>query len=345
MKARQLTLFGLSIGLVALIGISIAGAPNFLFFAILTATVLATIAIRLLFPKSQLLPITFASLMAVYASIFALFVESIFSGTKDVYRGIAFSVPILFFILRCWYRRAEVSAAVVTTSIRNGKGLLGAFAWLLPICLAGVGVYLLSGIAKPALNTDLALLGSMVFIGLIVFFVGKEVAAFLVDTGLLFEEFLSRVSRLTIPAFAFLTFYALLVIIFGALYSIISQHSIEPHFRVGDIARPLSFLEAMYFSIVTMSTVGYGDIVPTSNPVRVLVSLEVICGVMLLLFGVSELLEYTREHRRRVPCGGTAQGAPAARDDSDAQVALLIWMPDPRAPAALRTETAKGSTW
>jgi hypothetical protein len=26
--------------------------------------------------------------------------------------------------------------------------------------------------------------------------------------------------------------------------------------------------------------------------------MEVICGVMLLLFGVSELLEYTREHRR-----------------------------------------------
>jgi hypothetical protein len=26
--------------------------------------------------------------------------------------------------------------------------------------------------------------------------------------------------------------------------------------------------------------------------------MEVICGVMLLLFGVSELLEYAREHRR-----------------------------------------------
>ncbi len=313
MKARQLTLFGLSIGLVALIGVSIAGAPNFLFFAIVTATVLATIAIRLLFPKSQLLPITFASLMAVYASIFALFVESIFSDTKDVSRGIGFSAPILFFILRCWYRRAEVGAAVVTTNIRNGKGLLRAFAWLLPICLAGVGVYLLSGIAEPALNTDLALLGAMALIGLIVFFVGKEVAAFLVDTGLLFEEFLSRVSRLTIPAFAFLTFYALLVIVFGALYSIISQHSIEPHFRVGNITRPLSFLEAMYFSIVTISTVGYGDIVPASNPVRVLASLEVVCGVMLLLFGVSELLEYTREHRGRPRVVGQARRSRRSR--------------------------------
>jgi hypothetical protein len=36
--------------------------------------------------------------------------------------------------------------------------------------------------------------------------------------------------------------------------------------------------------------------------------MEVICGVMLLLFGVSELLEYTREHRR--DSAGKANEAP-----------------------------------
>jgi energy-converting hydrogenase Eha subunit C len=34
------------------------------------------------------------------------------------------------------------------------------------------------------------------------------------------------------------------------------------------------------------------------NLARVLASLEVLSGIMLLLFGVSELLEYAREHRR-----------------------------------------------
>jgi voltage-gated potassium channel len=67
---------------------------------------------------------------------------------------------------------------------------------------------------------------------------------------------------------------------------------------VGSAPRSLSFSEAIHFSIVTISTVGYGDIVPASNIARVLASIEVICGVLLLLFGVSELLEYTREHRR-----------------------------------------------
>jgi len=67
---------------------------------------------------------------------------------------------------------------------------------------------------------------------------------------------------------------------------------------VGTVTRRISFSEAIHFSIVTISTVGYGDIVPASNLPRVLASTEVVCGVMLLLFGVSELLEYTREHRR-----------------------------------------------
>jgi voltage-gated potassium channel len=67
---------------------------------------------------------------------------------------------------------------------------------------------------------------------------------------------------------------------------------------MGSVTRALSFPEAIHFSIVTISTVGYGDIVPASNLARVLAFIEVVCGVMLLLFGVSELLEYTREHRR-----------------------------------------------
>ena len=139
----------------------------------------------------------------------------------------------------------------------------------------------------------------MVLVGLIVFTVSRDVAIFLVDTGLLFEEFFFRISQQVIPAFAFLTFYSLLVILFASAYQILSQYTSEPHFYVGGAPRALSFSESIYFSIVSMSTVGYGDIVPHSSLARLLASLEVICGFMLLLFGVSELLEYAREHRTR----------------------------------------------
>ena len=132
---------------------------------------------------------------------------------------------------------------------------------------------------------------------MIVIGVSRDVAIFLVDAGLLFEEFFQRMSKLAVPAFAFLTFYALLVILFASIFSIVSQFSTEEHFRVGSVPKSLSFSEAIHFSIVTISTVGYGDIVPSSSIARLLASIEVICGFMLLLFCVSELIEYAREHR------------------------------------------------
>ena len=139
----------------------------------------------------------------------------------------------------------------------------------------------------------------MSLIGLIVLGVSRDVAIFLVDAGLLFKEFSRRISRLVIPAFAFVTFYSLIVILFASAYRLISMYSPHSHFKVGDALRGLSFSEAIYFSIGTISTVGYGDIIPYSNLTRVLSSVEVFCGIMLLLFGVSELLEYARERRQR----------------------------------------------
>ena len=57
----------------------------------------------------------------------------------------------------------------------------------------------------------------------------------------------------------------------------------------------------LYFAFVNYTTLGYGDIIPYSNLARVLASVEVFFGVMLLLFGVSELLEYARERRQDRP--------------------------------------------
>ena len=70
----------------------------------------------------------------------------------------------------------------------------------------------------------------------------------------------------------------------------------EPlRYKWSGLPHALSFSELIYFLIGTVSTVGYGDITPYSSLARVLASLEVFCGIMLLLFGVSELLEYARE--------------------------------------------------
>src|SRR5262249_40428735 len=253
---------------------------------------------RTLFPPGRLFPIAFASLLAVYAAIFSLFVEEIFHGIDDASLVAGFCLPIAFFVIGCWLRRNQIKTLVARPTIRSEQRVLRAAAWLVPVFLIGATVVLLSHAVGPFLNSDLVFLGAMALIGLIVLGVSRDVAIFLVDAGLLFKEFFRRISRLVIPAFAFVTFYSVIVILFASAYRLISMYSPQSNFRVGDALRGLSFSEAIYFSIGTVSTVGYGDIIPYSNLARVLSSVEVFCGIMLLLFGVSELLEYARERRQ-----------------------------------------------
>jgi voltage-gated potassium channel len=268
------------------------------FFAILFSAALVIVVVRTLFPVGRLFPIAFASLIAVYAAIFSLFLEEIFRGIDDAFLVVGFCLPIFFFLVGCWRKRAQVKAVVAHPTIRSERRLMSAIFWLVPVFVVGAGVILLSRSVKTPAQLDVLFLGAMSIIGLIVLTVSRDVAVFLVDAGLLFEEFFSRVSRLVVPAFAFVTFYSLLVILFAAAYRLISVYTAEPHFIVAGAPHPLSFSESIYFSIGTISTVGYGDITPHSSLARVLASIEVFCGIMLLLFGVSELLEYAREHRQ-----------------------------------------------
>jgi len=295
---REAALFTASFALVGLVAVSVAGKANFLFWAIISSAGIATLSMRALFPQRSFFSHTFTSLVAVYAAIFAFFIEELFGEISPAAAGIGFCLPIVAFLSGCWLRRADIRAVIDHPDMRGGEALYGALAWLIPVFLVGGAVFLLSWLSEAMVNTNLVFLLAMSAIGFIVLGVSRSVAIFLVDAGLLFEEFFQRMSGLAIPAFAFLTFYALLVILFASLFSIVSRFPTGDHFHVGNTTRALSFSEAIHFSIVTISTVGYGDIVPASNIARVLASIEVICGVLLLLFGVSELLEYTREHRR-----------------------------------------------
>jgi voltage-gated potassium channel len=101
-----------------------------------------------------------------------------------------------------------------------------------------------------------------------------------------------------VPAFAFLTLYSILVIVFACLYRLVDVASAESYFRIGDEVRDITFPEALYFSVSTLSTVGYGDIAPLGNLMRLIAVFEVVAGVLLFMFGVSELLTYSRERRK-----------------------------------------------
>src|SRR6476469_6038583 len=288
--------FALSLVFLFVVAVATAGLGTPFFLAIMLSAAVAIAVLQLLFPIGRLFPIAFANLIAVYPAIFSLFVEEVFKGAPDIL-SIAFSLPIFAFVAGCWFRREQVRAVVAHPAIRSERRMLGAFLWLFPTFIVGGGVLLLSHVAEPLANTGVVLIAAMTLIGLIVFTVSRDISVFLVDAGLLFEEFFFRIQRKVVPAFAFLTFCSLLIILFASAYHILSQYTGKHHFYVGGSPQVLSFSESIYFSIVSISTVGYGDIVPHSSVARLLASIEVVCGFMLLLFGVSELLEYTRERR------------------------------------------------
>lgn len=56
--------------------------------------------------------------------------------------------------------------------------------------------------------------------------------------------------------------------------------------------------ELLYFSLVTLSTIGYGDIVPLGGDVRMLAALEGVTGVLYLAITVGILVSAYRQERR-----------------------------------------------
>jgi voltage-gated potassium channel len=124
---------------------------------------------------------------------------------------------------------------------------------------------------------------------------GTNIAVFLLDSSLLFEQLFRRLGRLVTAAFAFLSFYTLLVIAFGAVYRLLSHWALSPQFAVGGVMRELAFSEALYFSLVTLATLGYGDVVPVAAAARILVAIQTVTGLLLLLFGFAEIQRSLRE--------------------------------------------------
>jgi hypothetical protein len=63
-------------------------------------------------------------------------------------------------------------------------------------------------------------------------------------------------------------------------------------------AKEGSYLRMLYFSAVTISTLGYGDIVPLTSRARALVTVEIILGPLLFGLFINSLVKENTTHRR-----------------------------------------------
>lgn len=281
--------------------VGIAARPGDPSFALL---LLATAAagfgfFYLLFAGGLHFAITLANGLAVYATLFAFFTESNFPAVGRPVAYLGFVLPVAAFLFSAWWHRAPLAALVASAHLRETAHFTRLLAWLMPLLAIGIATFALPEFGADQEVQTAALLGAMVLIAVVVAAASREVVAFLLDASLLFEAFFARIRRLLIPAFAFLTLYSLLVIVFACVYRLVDEITPGPMLAFAGVAREMTFTEALYFSVVTLSTIGYGDVVPHAPAARVLASVEAILGVLLLLFGFAEIMRASRGREER----------------------------------------------
>ncbi|MBN3898988.1 MAG: ion transporter [Nostoc sp. NOS(2021)] len=78
------------------------------------------------------------------------------------------------------------------------------------------------------------------------------------------------------------TLFAIVFIYSGLIYQV--EHPVNPQ-NYG------TFLDAFYFSVVTMTTVGFGDVIPISELGRLLTVLMIFTGIALIPWQVGDLIK------------------------------------------------------
>jgi voltage-gated potassium channel len=277
---------------VLLVAAALTGFSTWFAAALLAGIVLPVALFRRLFPQAGLFALALANLLSVYACLYVYFVEANFVPVGPWAEATAFLLPIIAFVAGCLTKQNHIRHLAERRPRLRRQDLIG-IAWLLPIFLIGVFTYALPDLV-PESWRDIVLLLSMAAISGLVLQHTEQIALFLLETGELFEIFFGNLARMAVPVFAFFSVYSLLIIVFATLFSLIDRVLPGAQFSISGVERPITFAESLYFSVSTMATIGYGDILPIDDSVRMVAAIEVLTGILLLLFGFAELLRADR---------------------------------------------------
>ena len=92
-----------------------------------------------------------------------------------------------------------------------------------------------------------------------------------------------------------ITAYLLIGMFFAFVYKAAGEFGSVPFFGS---AGPGSLSQDLFFSFVTMTTVGYGDLVPAANPGQTLSVLEALIGQLFLVVAVGKIISSYQPRRR-----------------------------------------------
>ena len=77
------------------------------------------------------------------------------------------------------------------------------------------------------------------------------------------------------------TLFAIIFVYSGLIYQV--EHPVNPLFS--------TFLDAVYFSVVTMTTVGFGDVTPISEAGRLMTVMMILTGIALIPWQLGDLIK------------------------------------------------------
>jgi Ion channel len=182
-------------------------------------------------------------------------------GLRRLFLGVLMFVPVI----------------LATFRLSQTKG------WVLPSVLLMSGASILSFASTIFPNRTLI---GMKWVVLAAFFALTVVG--------LFSYLRNARAIMTAHLYTAVSIYLLLGMQWFAVYSAIDVfHPGSFHFNKAAIADRQS--ELLYFSLVTLSTVGYGDIVPLNGEVRMLAALEGVTGVLYVAITVALLVSAYKE--------------------------------------------------
>lgn len=285
----------LSVGLLGLIGYASNESVGLFYVAIIAATAMVAAFHSLFGGRSAFFNVILANVITIYLCFFSYFVESLFQDISPWFIIGGFLLPLAGFLGGAVFRKSEIKDIIESQTYINEAKFIRSFLWLLPIGMVGIFAFILhQSHDETPFNLGLYFIGEMSVISTIAFFASRDLTLMLIDTGFLFGDFFEGNKRMIKPLFAFFTFYSMAVIIFGGIYKVMEHLSRVQHFAIHGEPRDLSFIEALYFSIVTLSTTGYGDIVPLTNAVRIVVGVQTFLGAMLFFFGVHAIIAHDK---------------------------------------------------
>ena len=86
------------------------------------------------------------------------------------------------------------------------------------------------------------------------------------------------------------------IIFFGFLYFALTNYTLDNYLMSSDGSRIGTVVESIYYSFITATSTGYGDIVPRGYFARSLAIIEVIVGLMMLAVITSKLVALKQEN-------------------------------------------------